>query len=99
MSIRGYVGDCVFAPEALSAMSEAFEAATEILGIGRDEIKRRAVARSIIRLAREGCDLDATAMRDRAVAAMGETLPWHEHGVGAYLTHAESGVDLQHYAG
>jgi hypothetical protein len=42
----------VFSPQALSAMSKAFEASTETLGIGSDEAKRRAVAKFLIRLLR-----------------------------------------------
>jgi hypothetical protein len=49
----------------------AQNATTEILGIRRDEGKRQAVARFIIRVAKEDDSLDATALRDRAVAALG----------------------------
>jgi hypothetical protein len=52
-------------------MSKALEATVEILGIGRDEAKRRGVAKFIIRLAREDDSLDAKALRDRAVEALG----------------------------
>lgn len=61
----------VFSPQALSAMSKAFEASTETLGIGSDEAKRRAVAKFLIQLAQEDDSLDATTLRDRAVAALG----------------------------
>jgi hypothetical protein len=61
----------VFTPEALSAMGKALEATTETLGIGNDETKRRAVAKFIIRLAQEDDSLNATALRDRAVAGLG----------------------------
>ena len=71
MPIRRYVEDGVFTPKALSAMGRALEATTEILGIGSDERQRQAVARFIIRLAREDASLDATTLRDRAVAALG----------------------------
>jgi hypothetical protein len=71
MPIRSYVGDCVFTPQALSAMSTALEAALEILGLDGDEAKRGAVARFIIRLAREDDSLDAAELRDKAVAALG----------------------------
>ena len=72
MPIRRYVENgVVFTPQALSAMSKALEATTEMLGVGRDEAKRRAVARFIIRLAKEGGDFDAAALRDKAVAALG----------------------------
>jgi hypothetical protein len=72
MPIRRYVENgAVFTPQALSAMSKALEATTEILGFGRDEAKRQAVARFIIRLAQEDTDIDAAALRDRALAALG----------------------------
>ena len=72
MPIRRYVENgVVFAPEALSSMSRALEATIEILGMDGDEAKRRDVARFIIRLAQEDFNLDAAALRDRAVAALG----------------------------
>jgi hypothetical protein len=71
MPIRRYVEKgVVFTPQALSAMSKAFEATIEILGI-RAEAKRQAVARFIIRLAQEDGDIDAAALRDKALAALG----------------------------
>ena len=45
-------------------MGKAFAATTEILEIGRNEIRRQAVARFIIRLAQEDRSLDAAALRD-----------------------------------
>ena len=71
MPIRPYVEKEVFTPEALSAMSKALVATTEILSIEGDEAKRQAVARFIIRLAREDDSLDAAELRDKAVAALG----------------------------
>ena len=72
MPIRRYVEKgVVFTPRALSAMSKALDATTEILGIEGDEAKRHAVARFIIRLAREDNSLDAAELRDKAVAALG----------------------------
>ena len=72
MPISRYVEQgVVFRPEVLSVMSKAFTAAIETLGIGNDEIKRQAVAKFIIQLARKDGDLDAAALRDRAVAAFG----------------------------
>ena len=72
MPIRRYVEKgVVFTPRALSAMSKALKATTEILGIEGDEAKRQAVARFIIRLAREDDSLDAAELRDKAVAALG----------------------------
>jgi hypothetical protein len=52
-------------------MSTALEAAMENLGLGGDEAKRGAVARFIIRLAREDDSLDAAELLDKAVAALG----------------------------
>jgi hypothetical protein len=72
MPIRRYVKNgVVFTPQALSSMSRALEATTETLAIGSDEAKRRTVARFIIRLAREDDSLDAAALHERAVAALG----------------------------
>jgi hypothetical protein len=71
MPIRRYVDEGVFSSEALSAMGKALEATTETLGLGNDETQRRAVAKFIIRLAQEDNSLDAAALRNRAVAALG----------------------------
>ena len=72
MPIRRYLEQgVVFTPEALSAMGKALEETTEILGISSIEAKRRDVARFIIRLAQEDDTLDAAALRDRTVAALG----------------------------
>jgi hypothetical protein len=71
MPIRRYVEEGVFTPQALSAMSTALEATMKILGFDGDEAKRGAVARFIIRLAREDDSLDAAELRDRTVAALG----------------------------
>jgi hypothetical protein len=72
MPIRRYAEHgVVFTPEVLSVLSNTFTAATEVLEIGGDEIKRAAVARFIIRLAQEDGNLDAAALRDRAVAVFG----------------------------
>jgi hypothetical protein len=72
MPIRRYVKKgVVFTPQALSSMGKALEETTEILGISSDEAKRRDVARFIIRLAQEDDTLDAVALRDRTVAALG----------------------------
>jgi hypothetical protein len=72
MPIRRYVEKgVVFTPQAHSAMSKALEATAAILGIGRDEAKRQAIARFIIRLAQEDGDIEVAALRDKAVAALG----------------------------
>jgi hypothetical protein len=69
MPIRRYVapGES-FSPEVLSAMSNAFAAATESLGIAGDEMKRRTLAACIIRIAREEGVVDAATLRDSALA-------------------------------
>jgi hypothetical protein len=69
MPIRRYVEHDVFSDETLSAMGKAFAAALRSLGIGDEEIKRAAVARVIIGLARADGDLDAASLHNRAVAA------------------------------
>ena len=72
MPIRRYLEKgVVFTPQALSGMSKALEATTEILGVEGDEAKRLAIAKFIIRLAREDGSLDAAELRDKAVAALG----------------------------
>ena len=75
LPIRGYAeSGIVFTPEALSVMGKAFEDVAETLGIGRDEMKRQAVAKFIIRLAQEDAGLDAAALRDTAVAALNDMM-------------------------
>jgi hypothetical protein len=72
MPIKRYVEKgVVFAPQALSAMSRALEETTQVLGIEGDENQRQIVARFIISIAQEDDNLDAAALRDRAVAALG----------------------------
>jgi hypothetical protein len=71
MAIGRYVEERVFGADALSAMSKAFEAAIWTLEIGRDEMKREAVARFIIRLAQSDGSLDVTTLHRRAVAEFG----------------------------
>jgi hypothetical protein len=72
MPIKRYVKEgVVFSPKVLSAMSQALEATAEILDVGRDEIKRQAIAKFIIRLAQKDHNLGAVALRDKAVAALG----------------------------
>ena len=71
MPIRRYVEHgVVFTPEVLSVLTDAFTAAADVLEIG-DEIKRGAVARFIIRQSQEDGNLDAAALRDRAIAVFG----------------------------
>ena len=53
-------------------MSRAFEAAIWTLGVGRDEMKREAVAKFIIGLAQEDSNLDAATLHRKTVAAFGD---------------------------
>ena len=71
MPMRRYVEDGVFKPEALSAMGTAFEATIWTLGPECDEMRREAVAKFIIQLAKEdgSGNLDATTLHRRTVAA------------------------------
>ena len=69
MPIRRYVEEGVFTPQTLETMSKALEGAIEVLGIGGDDRKRQAVAKLISRLAQQDVSLDASTLRDRAVAA------------------------------
>ena len=78
MPIRRYLEVGIFTPKTISAMGQALEATAQILGIGNDEAKRRAIARFIIRVAKEDDSLDATALRDWAVAAFGGASMVHE---------------------
>ena len=72
MPIKRYVEKgVVFDPQALAVMGKALEETSQILAIDGDEKKRQTVAKFIIRLAQEDSNLDATALRDRAVAALG----------------------------
>jgi hypothetical protein len=72
MPIRRYLEEgVVFGPEALSAMNKALSETSAMLGIGSDENRRQAVARFIVRVASEDDSLDAKALRDRAVRALG----------------------------
>jgi hypothetical protein len=72
MPIRRYVEEgVVFTPQALSAMSRALEDSTQTLGIEGYEKQRQIVARFIIRIAQEDDSLDAAALRDRVLAALG----------------------------
>ena len=72
MPIRRYFEDgIVSTPEALSAMNKALRDTTQILGIDGDEKQRQIVARFIIRISQEDERLDAAALRDRVLAALG----------------------------
>ena len=91
MPIRRYVEHgVIFTPQTLSKMSEAFTAAVETLEIGADEIKRQAVAQFIIRLAREDGEFDATALRDRAVAAFRDDAAIYQEAKSSYPSALEA---------
>lgn len=71
MAISRYANkSTVFEPQSLTAMSEALEVTTAALRI-ESETKRRVVAKFIIRLAKENPRLDASALSERAIAALG----------------------------
>jgi hypothetical protein len=74
MPIRRYVEEGVFSSEALSVMGKAFEATIWTLGPECDEIKRDAVARFIVQLARNDGSLDVTTLHRHAVAAFGSPI-------------------------
>jgi hypothetical protein len=60
-----------FGPEAVTNMGKAFEGAVDVFGIGpRDETKREAVARFIIKLAEIDGGVDAASLRDKVVMAL-----------------------------
>jgi hypothetical protein len=91
MPIRRYVHEgAVFSPQALSAMSQAFIVTVENLGIGSDEAKRRDVARFLIRLIQEDGSLDATTLRDKAIAALGGEAYCGLQGLPQPSKHGES---------
>jgi hypothetical protein len=68
MQIRRDAEEGVFTPQALETIGKALEGAIEALGIGSDERKRQAVANLTIRLAPQDVSLDASTLRDRAIA-------------------------------
>ena len=64
-----------FSPESVTNMGKALDDAVDILGIGpRDETKREAVARFIIKLAEIDGGVDAASLRDKAVMALGGSI-------------------------
>jgi hypothetical protein len=72
MPINRYAKEgSVFEPQALLSLGKALAETSERLGVGGDVKKRQAVAKFIIRLAQDDSSLDAAALRDRAVAALG----------------------------
>jgi hypothetical protein len=77
MTIQAYLptSGAIFGPEAVANMGEALEGAVDALGIEpRDETKREAVARFIIKLAEIDGGLDATSLLDKAVMALGGSI-------------------------
>jgi hypothetical protein len=81
MPIRAYLptSGASFSPESVTNMGTALDGAVDILGIEpRDEIKREAVARFIIKLAEIDGGVDEASLRDKAVMALGgSTLSLH----------------------
>ena len=72
MPIKPYLKHgAVFTPEALAVMGKAIDRAATALGIDHNESKRETVAQFIIELALSRKDLDATALCDQAIAALG----------------------------
>jgi hypothetical protein len=59
-----------FDPEAVQAMSRAFESVLRTLGIGEDEGQRASVAQLIVELASGNDKIDASALHDKAIAAL-----------------------------
>lgn len=72
MPIRAYLGDsCVFDPEAIEAMSAAFEQACADLHVSAgDRRSREVIAARIIDLARNGA-VDASVLHRRVVTEAG----------------------------
>ena len=73
MPIEAYLptSGASFGPEAATNMGKALEDAVDVLGIGpRDETKREAVARFIIKLAEIDGGVDAASLRDKVVMAL-----------------------------
>ena len=78
MPIKPYLptSGAKFSPEAIANMGKALEGAVDVLGIGsRDETKREAVARFIIKLAEIDGGMDAASLRDKVVMALNELDP------------------------
>jgi hypothetical protein len=68
MPVRPSVAPGVFEPEAIAAMSDAFEAACELLReTGRPDVAREVIARRIISAARFG-ERDPARLRAAALA-------------------------------
>ena len=75
MPIRPYLSEgASFSPDAVATMGKAFQDAVNALGIApHDQEKRETVAKVIIRLAQENGSLGATALRDGAIGALGDS--------------------------
>jgi hypothetical protein len=72
MPIRSSISPGAFEPEAIAAMSEAFEAACQLHDAGQHEVVREVIARRIIIAARFGerdpVRLQAAALAERQIA-------------------------------
>jgi hypothetical protein len=72
MPIRRYIKSGAFMPEAISAMSEAFESMVSALEIDpEDDTRREAVAKTVIELARANGEFDASTLSDTAIRVLG----------------------------
>jgi hypothetical protein len=71
MPIRPFIQPGAFEPEAIEAMSEAFEAAMNELQDGGGDVTRELVARRIIAAARFG-ERDPVRLRAAALRGLGE---------------------------
>jgi hypothetical protein len=64
-----------FTPETVATMGTAFEGAVDFLKIAQnDEVRREVVAKFIIRLAEKDSNLEAAALRNKALVALGDLM-------------------------
>jgi hypothetical protein len=71
MPIRQFISDeAAFDPDAIAAMSNAFEAACRALKIDGDDRAREVIAVRVIELARQG-EVDAARLAERVVIEAG----------------------------
>jgi hypothetical protein len=71
MPIRPFLNGAAFGPEAVRAMSAAFETSCQALGVGNSSnVVREIIAKKIIELALRG-ERSPDRLRDGALRAMG----------------------------
>jgi hypothetical protein len=77
MPIRAYLEPgTVFPPEAVSAMSQAFDGAVSALKIStKDGVRRTTIAKTIVRLADEHPNLGASELLRRTIVMHGRRSP------------------------